>query len=250
MIRTDTTAASGSGVRQPTDTLAYEHQVSVEIVKELVQSRFDEIQAACRSTADYSCTLLDFSSRADETVPSASLRMRVAPTAVSPLIALASKDGRVEQRSTHAEDLAQPIADTERQLALLTTHRDRLTEIMKARNLNVDQLITVSRELSTVQTQIDSFATERANLRRRVDTELLNITLSPPSYTFASEQSPVLESLLSFGANIRTAVASVIRFVALLLPWLVIGIPGLILLRLFWRWITRWIVRRENRGPA
>ena len=34
-------------------------------------------------------------------------------------------------------------------------------------------------------------------------------------------------------------------------PWLVIILPGIVLLRLFWRWITRWLVRRERPGdPA
>jgi hypothetical protein len=39
----------------------------------------------------------------------------------------------------------------------------------------------------------------------------------------------------------------VIRFTAMLVPWLVIIIPGIVLLRIFWRSITRWLARREIR---
>ena len=121
--------------------------------------------------------------------------------------------------------------------------------VSQHKDIKIDQLITVSKELATVQSQIDSLATERANLRRRIDTELLTINLSLPSQAYAAEQSPVLDAFRSFGADIKSAIADVIRFVAVLLPWLVIVVPGIILLRVFWRWISRWIARREARVP-
>ncbi len=160
---------------------------------------------------------------------------------------MAGEGGEITSRNTHAEDLAEPIADTERQLALLTTHRDRLAEFMKSKDIKVEQLITVSKELASTQSQIDSLGSQRANLRRRVDTELLTINLSLPRQAYEAEQSPVRDAFRSFGSNLRDALADVIRFVAALLPWLVVVLPGLILLRLFWRWITRWLARRELR---
>jgi hypothetical protein len=36
----------------------------------------------------------------------------------------------------------------------------------------------------------------------------------------------------------------VIRFFAVLVPWLVVILPGLFLLRLFWQWIGRKLARR------
>jgi hypothetical protein len=134
---------------------------------------------------DSGCTLLDFSERTDQSVPSASIRMRLAPASVTPLVAVASKDALVASRSTHAEDLAEPIADTERELALLTTHRDRLAEFMKSKDLKVEQLLLVSRELSSAQTQIDSLNSQRANLQRRVATQVLTINLSLPDHPLA-----------------------------------------------------------------
>jgi len=60
----------------------------------------------------------------------------------------------------------------------------------------------------------------------------------------------VRDALRSFGADFREAIGTVITFLAVLLPWLVIIVPGLVLLRLFWRWISRWIARREKRAEA
>lgn len=98
-----------------------------------------------------------------------------------------------------------------------------------------------------MQTQIDSSSTERANLRRRVDTELLTISLSPPILDYAAQRTPVRDSLGEFGSMFREAIGQVITFLAFLLPWLVIIVPGLFLLRLFWRWMGRWLNRRGRR---
>jgi hypothetical protein len=236
--------------RQRNESLAYEHSVTVALSKELLPTRIQELQAACASAKDFSCTLLDVTTGAWEKVPNGSVRLRLSPPGVDPMIALASKGGEIISRRTHAEDLAEPVADTERELAQLTTHRDRLQELMKAKDIKIDSLITVSRELAEVQARLDAVATQKAGLRRRIDTELLSIDLRLPDYAAATEQTPVLDAFRSFGSNFKEAIANVISFLALALPWIVLVVPALILLRLFWRWISRWIARREARAAA
>ena len=235
------------GNQRAENSLAYEHTVSIELPKEVLPNRLKEIQSACRNDAKSGCTLLDVSVSANERVPSGSLRVRLAPGGVEPLVELASKDGEITARNTHAEDLAEAVADTERRLALLTVHRDRLAEFMKDKSLKVEQLITVSRELADVQTQLEQAATTRANLRRRIDTELLTIYLSIPAQDSAAEQSPIFDALRDFGSTLRETFGMVIRFIATLVPWLIVLVPGLILIRWFWRRISLWLNRREQR---
>jgi hypothetical protein len=231
-------------------SLAYEHTVSVELPKESVSPRLGEVRTTCESRKQFACTVLDVSFGTDSGVPTGHIRVRLAPTAVDPVIEVAAKDGRITSRSTHGEDLAEPISDTERELSLLSTHRDRLNEFLKRKDLRVDQVISLSKEVSSTQTQIDALNTQRANLQRRVDTELLTIEFSAPKEAYFAEQSPIRDAIRSFGVNFREAVAQVITFTAALIPWLVIIIPGLVLLRLFWRWITRWLARREQRRQS
>lgn len=237
-------APPAQGGRQ-VGTLAYEHSISIEMSREVLPTRLREIEAACNADRASSCTVLDVSLQSNQDLPSGHIRMRLAPGGVEPIIALASKDGEVTSRNTSAEDLAEPVADTERQIALMTLHRDRLTEFMKNKDIKIEQLITVSKELATVQSQLDSLGTQRANLRRRIDTDLLTINLSLPRQDYTSEQSPVKDALRSFGSDFREAVGMVIRFFAVLLPWLVVILPSLFLLRLFWRWIGRKLARRQ-----
>ena len=234
--------------RRKESELAYEHTVSIELDRATLPKRMQEIQAACASDKEFSCTLLDVSLRTAGEIPSGTIRMRLAPAGVDTFTAAASKNGTLTDRLTHAEDLAEQVTDTERQLALLTTHRDRLAEFLKDKSLKVDQLITVSRELASVQTQLEAAATTRANLRRRIDTDLLTLNLSVPSTAVAAERTPIRDALSSFGADFTEAIAQVIRFIAALIPWLVVLVPGLILVRLFWRAIGRWLSHRERRN--
>jgi hypothetical protein len=241
-------AQVGPAIRRG-ESLAYEHHVGVELSKELLPGRLRELQDNCASNKNLACTLLDVSLSSANELPSGTVRMRLAPAGVEPVVAMAAKGGEITSRNTHAEDLAEPVADTERQLALLTTHRDRLTELMKSKDIKIEQLIVVSKELASVQSQLDQLGTQRANLRRRIDTELLTISLQLPQHAYQVGERPVRDAFLSFGANVLHSIGAVIRFVAVLLPWLIILVPGLILLRLFWRWITGWLARRA-RAPA
>jgi len=243
-------AGSSSGPQRQRDTLAYEHRVAVELGKEAVSDRLSEIEAACRADVASHCAILESSLRWSQSLPSASIRMRLARGGVNSLIDLASHDGKITGRSSQAEDLAQPVADTQRQLALLGVHRDRLTMIMKSRDLKIDQLITVSRELADVQSQIDALSSTHANLVRRIDTDLLTIDLTPPFGDYELQPTPVKEAVRHFGRDFREAVATVIYFVAWLIPWLVLILPGLVLLRMFWRWVGSCLARFEREGKA
>ena len=228
-----------------TDNLAYEHTVSIELGKALLTTRVREIQGACQADKQFGCTLLDMSVHVSETMPNGSIRIRLAPAGVDSFIASASQNGKVTSRITHAEDLAEQVNDTERELALLTTHRDRLSRFMEDKSLKVDQLIAVSKELASAQTQIESANAVQANLHRRIDTNLLTLSLSIPETVAIAQRTPIRDAFSAFGAEFTEAISQVIRFVAVLIPWLILIVPGVILIRLFWRGLGRWLSRRD-----
>ncbi|MFL6603571.1 MAG: DUF4349 domain-containing protein [Steroidobacteraceae bacterium] len=234
-----------AGQHRTTDNLAYEHTVSIELGKALLPTRVREIQSACQTDKLYGCTLLDISVHTAEDIPQGTIRIRLAPSGVDAFIGLASQNGEVTARTTPAEDLAEQVTDTERELTLLTTHRDRLSEFMKDKSLKVDQLIAVSKELASAQTQIESAGTVRANLHRRIDTHLLTLNLSIPQQVAVAQRTPIRDAFSSFGSEFTEAIAQVIRFVAVLIPWSIVIVPGVILIRLFWRGIGRWLSRRD-----
>jgi hypothetical protein len=229
----------------PRKTLAYEHHVFIELPKDLLPKKIQAVQTACRASTSFTCTLLDISFNEDKGVSGGRLAMRLAPEGVAEIIEVASDGGKVSSRTTHAEDLAEPVADTERQLAQLSTHRDRLMDLMKNKRITLDQLITVSRELGTVQSEIDSLSGRKANLDRRIDTELLTLDFSMPPAALLAERSVVKDALRDFGSQFRDALADVIRVIAVLTPWSMVMLIGFFLFRLVWRGVRRLLARRR-----
>ena len=132
-----------------------------------------------------------------------------------------------------------PLQDSARQLSQLSTQRDQLGAFLKSRDLKVDQVIALTREVSQLQAQIEEIENSRRNLQRRVQTELLTINLNAPLLSAAAHASPVADAFRSIGVQFSRALGNVILFIATLIPWLLVLIPGLIFVRIFWRWIGR-----------
>jgi hypothetical protein len=236
--------------RREGSTLAYEHIVTVELDESVLATRVEAVRKACAADQQHGCTILNVSTSTHNDVPEGMISVRTAPAGVETLVALASEEGDILQRATRAEDLAQPLADTNRQLSLLSTHRERLSEFMQRKDIGVEQLITVSKELATAQTQIEELTQQKANLRRRIDTDLLTIHFQVPNAHIYGHRTTIGDALRAFGANFREAIASVITSIAYLVPWLVIVLPGLVLLRWFWQAIGRWMRRRDQGQSA
>src|SRR5262245_45964119 len=151
-----------------------------------------------------------------------------------------SSQGKVTSLATTAEDLAGPIEDTAKQLAMLTDYRSKL-EALRGRGSNdVDALIKLNRELADVQSQIEALSGSQARLVQRVDTEILNVTIS--SFESRSFWSPIGESASGFGGNLSEGIASAITALAYIIPW------GLILALIVW--VVRKLWSRRKRGSA
>jgi hypothetical protein len=73
---------------------------------------------------------------------------------------------------------------------------------------------------------------------------LLTLNLNVPIETLTARRTPIHDAFVSFTSDFGDAIAQVIRFIAGLIPWLVIIVPGLVLLRLLWHAVSRWLARR------
>jgi hypothetical protein len=225
------------GVRQ---ALAYEHSLSVLTAEVDVVPASEAVQAACRNAAADLCVLLD-SHLDTERSPSASLRLRARAAGIAKLEAALSGHGRVLDRSTSAEDLAAPIQDADKKLALLTDYRTRLEDLRKTAGTNIDSLIRVNHELSEVQGQIEELAGNRARLVQRVDTQILRVAIR--SEGSASAWRPVVDAFASFGPNLAGGLGQAVTGVAYLLPWLLVLLPLIWALRWLWG-----VARRKRHG--
>jgi hypothetical protein len=225
--------------RRAASNLAYEHSVSIEGDADFVRERFARTRDACLEDEKFGCHLLHASLSTGD-YPQASLRMRIAAAGVAWILEAASAGGEIRQQVTSAEDLTAPVQDTERQLQMMTRHRARLEELQGRRDLNVDQLIRLSQELAEVQTSIEGLTAAKANLQRRIDTELLTVNFTVPSEELYAQRTPVRDALRSFVSLVAEGTGSAIETIAVGLPWLLfVFVPSFFLVRWAWRFTRR-----------
>ncbi len=223
---------------RPARRLAYEHAVEVDTSEERLHELFTTVQTKCREFSADACEVLE-SRVSTGRVPYASLKLRLKPSGVQRIFALLSRGGTVVEQSTTAEDLAAPIADTQRRLALKTDYRSKLEALHQRAGNDIEALIKVNRELSEVQSEIEVLTGSNANLLRRVESEVVNISLHTGRNR--SFMRPISDAFSDFGANLSQGIAATLTAIPYLLPWM------LILAAAFWLARKLW-TRRQRRS--
>lgn len=226
-----------AAVAAPEGTLlAYEHDVRVQLAGELIRARMQQLSQACQQARFGDCAVLEVSEEGGA-LPSASIRVRLAPKGVAPFIALAGGEGEVVSRVTRAEDLAQQVADTALTQARLKKEYDTLLGYQQRPNLAVADLLTVSQRLAELEAGMEQAAAQAAQQRRRIDTQLLTVQLQTPASE--SGRSEISEAMRDFGGVFTGSVAFVIRAVAALVP------VAVVLWLLGWVGLKLWRRRRR-----
>jgi hypothetical protein len=171
----------------------------------------------------------------------ASLKLRATPAGIKKLIAALGRQGEITEQSSTAEDLAGPIGDSAKKMAMLTDYRAKLEALRDRASSDVDALIKVNRELAEVQGELEALAGKHAHLLQRVETEILNVAIgSERNRTF---WRPVAFALSDFGANLSNGISSAIVGLAYLIPWaFVLGL-------LSWGGRALWRRRKRPKAP-
>ena len=130
----------------------------------------------------------------------------------------------LDSNSDSAEDLTVNIVDSEARLRSLKTMRDRLEQLLRDRPGKLGDLLEIEREFARVQGEIDSSESILAQMKLRVAMSVisLNYTASFPPGS-ESVWRPVGDAFGGFEASFAGAFAGIIRFVAEILPVLIIG---------------------------
>ena len=222
-------AASTDGQHR---TLAYQHAIEIDTQESKVSTIYEAAMAACRAAPDELCTLLE-SHISTGRLASASLRFRAKPNGIAKLIAALGKQADITDQSTKAEDLARPMQDGEKKLAMLTTYRAELEELRNHAGNSVDALIKLNHELAEVQSQLETAAGTQTYLLQRVQTETLDVTIR--SERNQSFWRPISLATSDFGGNLSQGVSTAITGTAYLIPWAILIGLAVWIARAFWR---------------
>jgi hypothetical protein len=212
-------------------TLSREHSVTIEVPEYDLGSRFQRLTDRCAEDLADHCAILQSDVSRGQSA-SGLIKLRIDPNAVENLIAFATSLGKLEHRSTTVEDLADSIQDTQSRLEMLTNYRKQLLELQVKAGTNIDAAIKVASELSTVQSTLEQVTGQAAYQAKRTTTDIVTIYLS------VTEQKafwrPIHDAIRNFFGNLSEGTSQAITAVAYILPWLLVVIPGLLLVRFLW----------------
>ena len=216
----------------PHSTLSREHSVSIDVPETELNLKFQRLTNRCTTDSANHCTILE-SDVSSGQFPSGLIRLRIDPGAVEDLISFAVSLGRLEHRSTQVEDLADAIQDTQSRIEMLTNYRKQLLELQGKAGTNIDAAIKVASELATVQSKLELATGQAAYQAKRTTTDIVTIRL------WVNEQKafwrPIRDAMRDFFGNLSNGLSQAITAVAYILPWLLVVIPGLYLVRFLWR---------------
>lgn len=249
-------SAPGPVVPAGTPMLAYEYRYAIETPAGKVRALAASHEAACAAAGPAQCQVTSSMVQeiGDDSL-SARLEIRAAPGWLKRFRAGLSDDaksagGRVTSSNVSSEDLSRQIVDSEARLRAMTTLRDRLQALLADRPGKLSDLVEIERELARVQGDIDSATSQLAVMRGRV--AMSEVTLSYRSRNVLAPRgvwSPLVQAFTDFIAIVAYTLAAMVRLVAWLAPWLLIGAGVLWLLRKRLPAAMRWPWKKKQGAP-
>ncbi len=212
--------------------LAYQHNLSIEVDNALIASIHGEIVSQCEADTQFGCVVLNSNLNSGD-YQSSQISLRLLPEGVGYFSNIASQKGNVASQSSIAQDLGDNIRDTTKRAEMAINYRDKLLALEAKETDDIDALVKIASELSRVQSEIEFAQGERAKLFQRVETQLLNISLTKPR--IAGFWGPISDSLTSFKGDLAYGISDVISSSATIIPWFIFLIILFLVTRLMFR---------------
>jgi hypothetical protein len=222
--------------------LAYRYSVSLQLPARNVHPAIEAHRAQCSAAGPNVCQVLSSSITAygDDDI-SASLFIRAVPDWLATFRGRLEADaqtahGRVVSSNVQSEDLTRVFVDTEAQLRAKRTLRERLETLLANQSGDIGDLLAVERELARVQSELDAAQANLEIVRKRIDMSTLDLSYqSAPAALSQSAFAPIGSAFNNFMEIFSRAVALIIKLIAGLTPFVLLGVPLGWLLRHWWR---------------
>lgn len=182
------------------------------------------------------------------TVSSAVIVIRVPADAFTSMLPGLRQLGDITNETTSAADITDQFVDTEAQLASAQQLEKRLLELATEKNGNLEQVLSVERELARVRGEIEAHQGHLKQWSDQVSLSTLTITMStrsaPVAVAVVEPESLGSKTSQSFHSSIgalRDLASWLLVTCVALLPWLLFLVPALLGLQR--------VARRHRRIP-
>jgi hypothetical protein len=217
----------------PQRYIAERHKLEIITAESDLQKSWESTVAYC-GTIQCEVVSSSITTRAGNSPPSGIISLRVAPDDLKKLLGAVEKLGKILQHTTEREDKTTVVVDAEAKIKNLTTFRDNLRAMLAKPAATIKDLVEIQKQLTDTQSELDSETAQRKILAN--ETEKIAVEISfrmEPGKTggFAQAWDAVRES----GSILGESTASLITTIVAVIPWLVLIVPLIWLLRRVWR---------------
>jgi hypothetical protein len=179
-------------------------------------------------------------SQTGELAPSGSVSLRVRPGDVEKLISFVGKQGKVAQHITETEDKTTNVVDTDARIKNLTEFRDNLRKMLARPAVSVKDLVEIQEKLEEVQAELDGETARRKDLANETEKVAIEIEFRAQRTTAsASAFKPIGDAMRESASVLAESLASLITTVVVVIPWLIVIVPGGWFLVKAWRRVRR-----------
>jgi hypothetical protein len=207
--------------------IATSHHLVLETTEAELPKIWESAIEFCRSIG---CDIVSssISKKTPYAPPSGSLMVRIGPQDVKRLFEYLGKAGNIVQQTTETEDKTSIVIDVEAKIKNLTGLRERLRSMLASRTGTLKDVVEVERELSRVQSELDSLATSRKVLANETEKVAVEIDFrSKQSIAETGAFAPIVTAWHESGRVFSQSIAAVITFLVAIVPWLFLIVPGL-----------------------
>lgn len=212
------TNTQGSKDEPTQTTLAYEHRISFDVDESAIVTIYDATLNECKKASQQECLIIN-SDFTDDEYKNAMIKIRATPKEIEKITKLLNGFSGMTSHNISAENLAGPISDSSKKLAMLKAYRDRLEQLMNRSDANIDTLLKISQELAQTQSEIEIASGENADLVLRTQTQLLTIFIT--SEKNRSFFSPISNAFKETGHALSKTLSGLILFLIYTLPWII-----------------------------
>ncbi|MEC4589369.1 MULTISPECIES: DUF4349 domain-containing protein [Nitrospirillum] len=171
----------------------------------------------------------------------ATTELRLPPQAVEAFTKdLSAPPAEVTAHSRTAEDKTLAVLDVDKRLETKSALRERLTTLLRGTtSKSVHDLLELEQQIAQVQGDIESTTAQRDHLRTITDTVEITINYNGEAPAKPLKEglnwAPIQDAIKEFGQTLIGSVATLVDFVAIVLPWLPLVVLAAWLLRRFAR---------------
>lgn len=209
--------------------IAYSYSLGLEFPQIAVEPTMQAHVAACEAAGPRVCivTNSNVNNQSDD-YTNAYLSLRAIPSWIEAFQGgldedVAAAKGEITQRNKQSVDLTRQILDTDARLSAKIILKGRLEDLLATRQGDLGELLQVERELARVTGEIESTTSNLKALRLRVSMSDMTINYSTKrSLVSGGRANPLASAFGDFFYNMSAALASVITFFAVGLPWMIL----------------------------